>query len=64
MSMLEAAREAGVYLDSDRMQVFKGEENRCRDRLLKNCCFTDGAGAGMTQPERRSAPAPGSSTTS
>ena len=25
MSMLEAAREAGVYLDSDRMQVFKGE---------------------------------------
>ena len=48
MSMLEAAREAGVYLDTDRMQVFKGEENRCRDRLLKNCCYSDGAGAGMT----------------
>jgi conjugal transfer mating pair stabilization protein TraN len=48
MSMLEAAREAGVYLDTDRMQVFKGEDNRCRDRLLKNCCYTDGAGAGMT----------------
>ena len=48
MSMLEAAREAGVYLDSDRMQVFKGEANRCRDRLLKNCCYSDGAGAGMT----------------
>jgi conjugal transfer mating pair stabilization protein TraN len=30
------------------MQVFKGEENRCRDRLLKNCCYADGAGAGMT----------------
>jgi conjugal transfer mating pair stabilization protein TraN len=48
MSMLEAAREAGVYLDKDRMQVFKGESNHCRDKLLKNCCYTDGAGAGMT----------------
>lgn len=48
MSMLEAARESGVYLDTDRMQVFKGEDNRCRDRLLKNCCYSDGAGAGMT----------------
>ncbi len=46
--MLEAAREAGVYLDTDRMQVFKGEDNRCRDRLLKNCCYADGAGAGMS----------------
>jgi conjugal transfer mating pair stabilization protein TraN len=48
MSLLEAGREAGVYLDTDRMQVFKGEDNRCRDRLLKNCCYTDGAGAGMS----------------
>jgi len=48
MSMLEAAREAGVYLDTDRMQVFKGEANRCRDRLLTNCCYTDSAGRGMT----------------
>ncbi len=48
MSMLEAAREAGVYLDTDRMQVFKGEDNRCRDRLLRNCCYADNAGAGMT----------------
>lgn len=48
MSMLEAGREAGVYLDSDRLQVFKGEADRCRNRLLKNCCYTDGAGIGMT----------------
>jgi len=48
MSLLEAGREAGVYLDTDRMQVFKGEDNRCRDRLLKNCCYADSAGAGMT----------------
>jgi conjugal transfer mating pair stabilization protein TraN len=47
MTFLEAAREAGVYLDTDRLQVFKGEPNRCRDRLLKNCCMTDGAGRGM-----------------
>ena len=47
MSLLEAGREAGVYLDTDRMQVFKGEDNRCRDRLLKDCCYTDAAGAGM-----------------
>lgn len=48
MSFLEAAREAGVYLDTDRLQVFSGEANRCRDRLLKNCCYADSAGAGMT----------------
>ncbi len=48
LSMLEAAREAGVYLDTSQMQVFKGEQNRCRERLLKNCCYADGAGAGMT----------------
>ena len=48
MSLMEAAREAGVYLDTNAMQVFKGEGNRCRDRLLKNCCYSDSAGAGMT----------------
>ncbi|RJG04179.1 type-F conjugative transfer system mating-pair stabilization protein TraN [Noviherbaspirillum sedimenti] len=48
MSYMEAAREAGVYLDTDRMQVFKGEANQCRDRLLKNCCYADAKGAGMT----------------
>jgi len=47
MSFMEAAREAGVYLDTDNMQVFKGEANSCRDRLLKNCCAADASGAGM-----------------
>jgi conjugal transfer mating pair stabilization protein TraN len=46
--MMEAGREAGVYLDISKMQVFKGEGNRCRHRLLKNCCSSDSAGAGMT----------------
>ncbi len=48
MSFLEAGREAGVYLDTDNLQVFKGEANRCRDRLLKNCCSSDSAGKGMS----------------
>jgi len=48
MSLMEAAREAGVYLNKDLMQVFRGEQNSCRDRLLKNCCTTDSAGAGMS----------------
>jgi conjugal transfer mating pair stabilization protein TraN len=48
MSYMEAAREAGVYMDIDKLKVFNGEDGRCRDRLLKNCCYTDGAGKGMT----------------
>jgi conjugal transfer mating pair stabilization protein TraN len=48
MSMMEAGREAGVYLDTDRMQVFKGEGNTCTANLLTNCCYSDSAGAGMS----------------
>jgi conjugal transfer mating pair stabilization protein TraN len=48
MTMLEAAREAGVYIETDNMEVFRGEHNRCRHRLLKNCCNTNSAGAGMS----------------
>lgn len=48
MSLMEAAREAGMYLDTDRLEVFQGEANRCRNRLLNNCCDTDSAGAGMS----------------
>lgn len=48
MTYLEAAREAGVYLDPHTMKVFNGEGNTCRDRLLKNCCYQDAAGANFT----------------
>jgi len=48
MSYMEAAREAGIYMDIDKLKVFSGERNDCRDRLLKNCCYSDGAGKGMT----------------
>ena len=48
MSYLEAGREAGAYLDPDKMAVFAGEQNQCGDRLLKNCCYSDSAGKGMS----------------
>ena len=48
VTYLEAAREAGVYIDPATLRVFKGEPNSCRDKLLKNCCETDSAGAGMS----------------
>jgi conjugal transfer mating pair stabilization protein TraN len=48
MSYLEAAREAGVYLDPDTLRVFTGEVGKCRKRLLKDCCYTDSAGASMS----------------
>ena len=45
---VDAAREAGTYLDTDNLQVFKGEGNSCRDRLFKDCCESDSAGKGMS----------------
>ncbi len=47
ITMLEAGRQAGVYLDTDRMEVFRGEGNRCRDRLFTNCCSADTRGGSM-----------------
>ncbi|WP_227470633.1 conjugal transfer protein TraN [Massilia sp. YMA4] len=48
MTYMEAAREAAVYIDPATVRVFTGEDNRCRERLLKNCCHADSAGAGFT----------------
>ena len=48
MSMMEGAREAGVYLDTTTMRVFAGQSGSCRQRLLKNCCSSDSSGAGMS----------------
>jgi hypothetical protein len=48
MTMLEAARESGVYLDIDKLTVFDGEGNSCSVGLLKNCCRVDAAGARLT----------------
>lgn len=48
MTFLEAAREAGVYINPETQEIFEGEANQCRDRLLANCCSADSAGAGMS----------------
>lgn len=48
MAVMEATRQAGIYLDPETLQVFQGEGNRCRDRLFNNCCSADASGAGMT----------------
>lgn len=44
VAMLEAAREAGKYLDPNSLSVFNGYDNRCRKKLfgLVNCCSGDG----------------------
>lgn len=43
VTAMEAAREAGVYVDESTFQLFKGQDNRCSKSVLKNCC--KGAGA-------------------
>lgn len=48
MAMVEATREAGVYMDLNYLRVLNGENNRCRDRLLVDCCEPDSAGRGMS----------------
>lgn len=35
---MEVAREAGVYVDQNTFQVFKGQDNRCSKSVIKNCC--------------------------
>ena len=44
VAMLEAAREAGKYLDPNSLSVFNGYDNRCRKKLfgLVNCCSGGG----------------------
>ncbi|TWI69299.1 conjugal transfer mating pair stabilization protein TraN [Pseudoduganella lurida] len=38
VAMMEAGREAGVYLDQDSLRLFRGEERRCSKTVLQNCC--------------------------
>lgn len=35
---MEAAREAGKYLDPKTMRLFNGESRHCQKKLFKNCC--------------------------
>jgi conjugal transfer mating pair stabilization protein TraN len=49
MALLEAAREAGTYMDPNSIEIFKGYDSRCKIKLfgLANCCKKSGAGGGM-----------------
>lgn len=50
MALMEAAREAGTYMDPNSMEIFKGVDSRCKIKLfgLANCCKKSGGGAGMS----------------
>lgn len=50
ITAMEAAREAGTYMDPNSMQLFKGFDNRCMKGYfgLKNCCKTSGGGGSMS----------------
>lgn len=47
---MEAAREAGLYMDPNSLEMFKGYGSHCAKGYfgLKNCCKTSGNGAGMS----------------
>lgn len=47
VAFLEATREAGKYLDTATLRVFKGFDNRCTKKLfgLVNCCNKGGSAA-------------------
>ena len=49
VAMLEAAREAGKYLDPNSLSVFNGYDNRCHKKLfgLVNCCSGTGIDASL-----------------
>ena len=43
IAMMEAARQAGTYLDVDTFEIFKGEPSQCRRKVfgVTNCCKND-----------------------
>ncbi|MEO1767666.1 conjugal transfer protein TraN [Thiobacter aerophilum] len=46
MALMEAAREAGTYMDPNSMELFKGFGSQCKIKLfgLANCCKKSGGG--------------------
>jgi conjugal transfer mating pair stabilization protein TraN len=50
MALMEAAREAGTYMDPNSMEMFKGFDSRCKIKLfgLANCCKKSGGGGGYS----------------
>lgn len=47
MTYLETARQAGVYMTPGSLRVFDGEDQRCSETPLVNCCKSDGSGKTM-----------------
>lgn len=41
---MEAAREAGAYMDEGSLQLFLGQDNRCSKDVVLNCCKAKGGG--------------------
>lgn len=50
MALMEAAREAGTYMDPNSMEIFKGFDSRCKIKLfgLANCCKKSSGGGGFS----------------
>lgn len=53
IAMTEAARQAGMYFDVDKLEVFKGDADECSIKVLggskiKSCCASSGGGSGFT----------------
>jgi conjugal transfer mating pair stabilization protein TraN len=54
VSMIEGAREAGIYLDTDRMRMFIGSPSECSLRygpsgtMVANCCKPDSSYSGYS----------------
>lgn len=50
MGMMEAARQAGSYMDPNSLLIFSGVSSQCKIKLfgLANCCKKSGGGGGMS----------------
>jgi conjugal transfer mating pair stabilization protein TraN len=50
ITAMEAARQAGTYMDPDSLEIFKGVSSNCKIKLsgLANCCKKNSGGAGMS----------------
>jgi len=50
ITAMEAARQAGTYMDPNSLEIFKGVTSKCKVKLfgLVNCCKKKSGGAGMS----------------
>jgi len=48
VSLMEAAREAGTYIDQNSFEIFKGAGSKCTVKKWSNCCKKKGGGGKMS----------------